>query len=243
MKGIIRVKKRHLLLTLLFSFSAFFSLAASPIAPGFSEKVHIRVHNQNTSNLHQADQLNSVELHQVTEDFWQYDALGSTVRPGSGGNSYFYKGKWRNRATGRFDSASHSPNILSKIRGYSIHQGKRAHKGISRLGTRLKRYLHIEDHHLINQATLKGKNPHALITAADELGVDIIRSKWNIKTMFHNGNHVTKYYDSVRDRLDVVYQRYLKDGANWSTEIMEAELKSVAKGIRSDIFWLKLRLY
>ena len=76
---------KRFLQTLAILSCAIFSLAASPIAPDFAEKVHIGVHSQNTSILHLADQSKSIELHQVTERNFQYDALGSTVRPGSAG--------------------------------------------------------------------------------------------------------------------------------------------------------------
>lgn len=86
------MKKHQFLLTLSLFLSSFFSLAASSIAHDFSEKVHIGVRSENTSISYLVDQLKSIELHQVTEEYFQYDALGSTVRPGSAGNQSFTMG-------------------------------------------------------------------------------------------------------------------------------------------------------
>jgi hypothetical protein len=119
----------------------------------------------------------------------------------------------------------------------------RLSSSVSTIGRVLRRYMHIQGHHLINQATLTGKNPHPLVQAALDLGVDIRKAKWNLKTMFHTGGHTDEYYDAVRGRLDPVLSKYIKDGGNWSRETMESELREVAKGIRKDIFWLRLKLY
>jgi RHS repeat-associated protein len=130
---------------------------------------------------------------------------------------------------------------------YPIYEGAvRLRQGASRAGRVLRGYLKIEDHHLINQATLTGKNPHELIEAAAEMGVDIRTADWNIKRMFHRGGHTNAYYQAVRDRLDVaaeIYRADLAQGIKWSPQTMESTLREVAAGIRSDIFWLKLRLY
>ena len=78
---------KRFLLTLGVLFSAIFSLVAKPVPTDFGEKVHIGVIGQNAPILHQVDESTSVELQWVTQDNYLYDAIGSPVRPGSGGRS------------------------------------------------------------------------------------------------------------------------------------------------------------
>jgi len=113
----------------------------------------------------------------------------------------------------------------------------------TRLGRAFRRHLSIEDHHLINQATLTGTAPHPLVQVANSLGINIIRAPWNIKTMFHRGGHSTAYFKHVRGYLDDAWSHYVSGGASWDAFRMEAELRTISDQLRSDIFWLRVRLY
>jgi hypothetical protein len=61
--------------------------------------------------------------------------------------------------------------------------------------------------------------------------------------MPHRGGHVRTYYESVSERLSLVYHDYLSEGSSWNAARVESELMDVAQQISRDIDLGVLKLY
>ena len=109
------MKNFQLLITLSLLIGSFFSLAASPLSLQISPKAHIGFQNSNLPVSHLVEQVYSSEAHQVTKDFWQYDALGSTVATKSGDVTVYRAFGGDSRAQG-FSWTTKDPRTVNNFR-------------------------------------------------------------------------------------------------------------------------------
>ncbi|MCK4542924.1 MAG: AHH domain-containing protein, partial [Spirochaetales bacterium] len=100
----------------------------------------------------------------------------------------------------------------------------------------------IQTHHWINQATVRGNNPHDIAGVLSKMGVSLDES-WNKGDIPHVGGHTKEYYDFVRKELNNVMDEYEASGESWSPDEMRDVLKQTAQNIKDSVMYGEVNLY
>lgn len=123
---------------------------------------------------------------------------------GLGRGSYFFKGGWRSRSSGRFVPTPRAPTRFDRLRGSAIGYGKRFGArtrqswGQSRLN--LHTWRRFEDHHIVARKHARAAQARDVLVRYG-IGVEDLANKVSLPYRYHRRLHTAKYFEAVDELL------------------------------------------